>query len=154
MIDAGTAFFIAPLYQVKADSTVVGDRRRKRDQSTSVVAVVAEGNQAFVARAVVPRQVARGQAGTQALVEDAFQVAFHDVVVTVGTVAAAKEVGGWQLFRVAHHHHLLAAGHGTDGVPHRDLRGLVEHHQVEVAGLGRKVLRDRQRAHQQARGQS
>ena len=48
-------------------------------------------------RTVVPRKIARGQTGSQALVEDALQIAFHDVVVPVSAgdvVARAAVYGG------------------------------------------------------------
>ncbi len=150
LVDARAAFFVAPGHPVKADGVVFGGGGRKRHQPAAVVLVVAEGDQALVARAVVPRQVARRQAGAQAFVQDAFQVAFNFGHVVVRAVFAAKEVGGWQLFGVAHHHHLLGAGHGADGVPDRNLRGFVKDDDVEIAGAGRQVLRYRQRAHQQA----
>ena len=151
LVGARAAFFVAPGHPVKADRVVLRRRRRKRHQRAAVVLVVAKGDQALVARAVVPRQVARRQAGAQAFVQDAFQVAFHVRHVVVRAVFAAKKVGGRQLLGIAHHHHLLGARHRTDRVPDRNLRGFVKDDDVEIARAGRQVLRNRQRTHQQAR---
>ncbi|MNE17691.1 hypothetical protein D3C80_1106830 [compost metagenome] len=103
-------------------------------------------------RAVVPGQVDGRQVGAEQFVEDAFQILVVAALLLAG-LRRAEEAGRRQLLGVADHHGLAAAGDGADGVPHGDLRGLVEDHQVERLLAGRQVLGDRQRRHQQARGQ-
>ena len=99
----------------------------------------------------MPGEVAGGQARTQTFVEDAFEVALNIFRIAFGCFGATEEIRRRKLLRIADHHHLLAASHGSDSIPHRNLRGLVENDQVESAGIRREILRDRQGAHQQAR---
>jgi hypothetical protein len=51
-------------------------------------------------------------------------------------------------------HDLRAARYRADRVPDRDLRGLVEHNDIERLSVCGKILRDRQRAHHHARSKA
>ena len=105
--------------------------------------MVGEGDQAFVAAAVVPIQAACRKVGAQAFVEDAFQIAFHVTgVILLAGLRAVEEGGRRKLLRISDHDDLPAACHRADRVPHRDLRGLVEHHDVERRSLGGQELCD------------
>ena len=129
--------------------------RREREELAAVVALVGEGDERFVARAVVPQQRLLGHARGLAFVEDAVEV-LDGVLVRLGVLRGAgigllEEVRGRELLRVADDDRLLAAREHADGVPHGELRGFVEHDDVEAVALRRQILRDRERAHEQAR---
>ena len=99
----------------------------------------------------MPLQAQAVHARAQAFVEDAFQVFDRLVVGSAAFRVAglAEKAGRRQLFGVAHHDQLPAPGNGADGVPDRNLRGFVKHHQVKRRIAGVQVLRHRQRRHQQ-----
>ena len=123
-----------------------------------VVALVGERDERLVAGAVVPQERLLRNARGLAFVEDAVEVL--DLLLSgVGllVLGAARvlplleEVGRRELLWVSHDDGLFAAREHADGVPHGELRGLVEHDDVERALPGGQVLRDGERAHQQAR---
>ena len=129
-------------------------RRREREETVLVVVLVAEGDQRLVPAAVVPVEVRGRNTGDQTLVEDALLVGDQllvRLVVLVLHVPFLEEARWRHLLRVSHHHELLAARDHANGVPHRNLRRLVEHHEVERWRVHRQVLRNRERAHQEAR---
>ena len=121
-------------------------------QPPIVIMPVGEVDQRLVTAAVMPTEHLLRQARCDRLVEDALKL--DDVVVIDACglrLGTREEPGRRQLARIADDHHLLAAGDGTDGVVGADLRGFVEHHQIEATPVGRQVLRDGQRAHQHTR---
>ncbi len=123
----------------------------ERVQAAVVVVVVGEGDQGLVAAAVMPGQGVTRHGRGLALVQDA--LGLFDVVLVRGVVlrvADAEEAGGRQLLGVAHHHDLAAPGDGSDGVPDRDLRGLIEDDQVVGRQARVQVLGHREGAHQHA----
>ena len=92
----------------------------------------------------------RRDLSSDALLEDALEVL--DVVLRDRLVlAAGEEAGGRQLLGVADDHRLPAARERSHRVPHGDLRGLVEDHEIEGRVVGLEVLGHRHRAHQEAR---
>ncbi|MCY1557101.1 hypothetical protein D9M68_939170 [compost metagenome] len=112
--------------------------------------MVGEGDQALVPTAVVPIQIERWQVRTQALVQDTLQIRF-DIIVFVCRFGAIEEGGWWHLLRVPNHDHLAPPCDGANGIPHRNLRRLVEDDHIEHSRCRRQVLCDGQRAHQHAR---
>ncbi len=103
--------------------------------------------------AVVPLQAAHRHATAHERFEDALGVGDIDVVVAVGDcrglVSGGEEARRRQLLRIADDHQLRAAHDRADGVLGRQLRRLVEHHEVERRRRTRRELRHRQRAHEE-----
>ncbi len=151
LVGALAAAVVGATDEAEADRRVaVG--RGERDQPSVVVAVVAERDQALVPAAIVPIQMMLTDLRSLAVVQDAFEVA-HLLVVgrfVVG-LGALEEAGRWQLPWVTDDDDAAAACHRPDSIPDRDLRGLVEDHEVERRVLRIEVLRNRQGAHQQHR---
>ena len=94
-----------------------------------VVLCVGEGDEALVARTVVPRQVACGQRERDAVVEDALHVV--DVGLFFVNGIGGEETCRRHLLRVAHTDEGLAAGNGADSLGGGHLRCLVEADDVE-----------------------
>jgi hypothetical protein len=158
-VGAGTGPVVDAVDLAPLDAELGDPRRRRREhlQAIAVVAAVRERDEIVVAAAVVPAQAQLGQARRDAGVEDALEVAGQRILVVVLVVghaaAGGKKTGRRQLARVADHHRDVTAGERTDRVGGRDLRRLVEDDQIELRQRRVQVLGDRQRAHQQARGQ-
>ena len=107
--------------------------RGKGKQPVAVIMVITEGNKTFMAAAVVPVEMSFGKLGSDAVVKDAFHI-FHEIVIRIGTITAIRsreEIGRRQLFRIANYDRLLTAGNGTNGIPDRNLRGLVEDNNIK-----------------------
>ena len=108
---------------LQGDSAVLSDGGGKGDQLVVVVVPVGEGDEGFVAAAVVPVQLQCGQARCASFVEDTFEILFVILklfVLGVGIVAT-EEICGWKLFGVTDDYGLAAACDGTDGIPGGDL---------------------------------
>src|SRR3546814_6577388 len=87
----------------------------------------------------------------RSLVEDAFHVVGEARLFLGVLRGGALEKGGRRhLLGVAHHDDVVAAGNGADRIPHRDLRSLVEDHEVEVLAAGGQKLGHGERAHEKA----
>ena len=116
-----------------------------------IVLAVAEGNQTFVAAAVVPGEVVVGEGQRDAVVKDAL----HVVIVSFRLIDGGghEETGGRHLLGVAHHDERLAAGNGTDGLTGRHLGGLVEDDDVELLLVEVDELGHGDGAHQHAGAQ-
>ena len=99
--------------------------------------------------AVVPVEPDPGEVAGDAFVEDRLLALDRRPVVVLG-FAALRDVCRRQLLGIADDDDLPAARHGADCVPDGHLGGFVEDHDVEGLGVGRQVLRDRQRAHHHA----
>src|SRR5580692_6806988 len=86
--------------------------------------------------AVMPAQKMRAQAGAKASVEHALEVGGlllrGEIVFGIVITELLEEIGGRQLLVVAGDDDLLAAQDRSNGVFGANLRGLVEHHQVEL----------------------
>jgi hypothetical protein len=134
----------------------VGVGAREGEELGVVEVDIGEGDQRFVLAAVVPAQPAPGDAGGHELLEHALHVVEQRLAVLAQRrldLAAlhGEEVGRRQLLRVADHDELVAADDRADRVLCRHLARLVEDDQVEVVVLRVEELRDRQRAHHEAR---
>ena len=105
-----------------------------------------------MAAAVVPVEPGGIHSGGEALVQDALLVGRHLLFLVLFAVALAllEEARRRHLAGIAHDYRLLAARQRAYRVPDGDLRGFVEHHQVERRRLQRQILRDGKRAHQEA----
>ena len=109
--------------------------RGEGDKPPIIVEVVGKGDQRFVPAAIVPVQAVGRDARRRRLVQDRGHVPFmvgQGRTLLDALVAAPEEVRGRQLPGVAHDDRLPAAGDGADGIPGRDLRGLVKDDQVEL----------------------
>ena len=102
-----------------------------------------------MAASVVPAEVGGVEPRGKAFVEDALKVLVSFFVI-LSRLGLLEEVRRRHLLRVSHHDALLRARNDADRVPHRNLRRLVEDNQVERR-LGGQILRDGERAHQEAR---
>ena len=130
------------------------------DEQTAVVELlVGHRNQRLVAAAVMPAQHELGHAFGQTQAQNAFHICgagdelLFIVVVKLVLLAghAREEARGRQLAVIAHHHQLLAAGHGTQRIHRLDLAGLVNDQQVELDRAGLQKLGHGQRAHHEHR---
>ncbi len=113
-----------------------------------IVLHIAESNQALMPAAIMPEQVRVGNRHRQAVVQNAFQILDLDVLFILSM--RGKEIRWWHLARVTNDHSMLAAGQDADRFTGRHLRSLVKNDQVEWLVIRIKILRSRNRAHQQA----
>ena len=134
---------------VRNAKTRSGARSGERAEPVVVVVVVRERDERLVAASVVPAEVSGVKSRRKAFVEDALKV-LVPFFVFLSRLALLEEVRRRHLLRVSHHDALLRARDDADRVPHRNLRRLVEDDQVERR-LGGQILRDGERAHQEAR---
>ena len=96
-----------------------------------------------MAATVVPLQAQSIHASTEALVQNALQVFHLFVPSAFGIGRFAEEVGRRKLFGVPDYRQLLSTGNSANGIPHRNLRGLVKDHQVKWSVSRIKVLGNR-----------
>ena len=109
-----------------------GQRAREGEQLAVVVVAVGEGDEGLVPAAVVPGETALKQTTIQAPGEDG---------VGLGRLlpsCLAGCGGGGHLLGVTDHDHAAAAPHGTHGIGHPDLGGLIKDDNVHVAAVGRE----------------
>ncbi len=137
----------------QAHHRVARHRRGKGDQIGIVIMPIGESDQAFVTAAIMPGQAPLRQARAEAFLQDALLIALDVAVILLGAGTAIEEAGGRHLLGIAGDDNLRATRDRADRIPWRDLRGFVEDHQIEQRRIGRQILRNRQRAHQQARRQ-
>ena len=103
-----------------------------------------------MATTVVPAKTMARNARAKTLIQDAFHVLRR--VIVCRRRSTVEKVSRRHLSRVTGNHDLLASRNRTNGIPRRDLRSLIEDDQVEKSQIGRKILRNRKRTHEHARG--
>ena len=148
---ARAAVVHAAFHELEGDAEIRAVARRgEREQAVVVIMFVREGDERFMAAAVVPVEERGMETGRKAFVQNAFQILTDAFVVIVlrHRVAFLEEIGRRHLLRVADDDQLFAAGDHADGVPHGNLRRFVEHDQIKRR-IRRQILRDGQRAHEE-----
>lgn len=123
--------------------TVFDDRRRKSHQPVLIVMMIGEGDQRLASAAIVPSQIARWDASGLRLVENALKVflVISDVFLFL---VASEEVRRRQLLGIADDDRLAGPRDGTHSVPSRNLRRLIEDHNIEQRLVRWQILSDRQ----------
>jgi hypothetical protein len=150
-VGASDALVVARLGQMnEANAAEFSVRRWEGEQIVVVIMTIAEGDEAFVAAAVMPLETFVAQALGEEFVEDAFEVFLLDDGFFVSGFAGVEEISGRKLFGIADDDELGAASDGADGIPNGDLRSFVEDDEVETFMGGFEILRDGKRAHQNA----
>jgi len=126
-------FVISSMRNVtEADTSEFQLRGWEREQIILVILAVAEGDESFMAAAVVPLQPLVAQAMGHQFIQDAFQVLvlFRGEILVI-IVLGGEEIGGRKLLRVSDDDQLPITGDGTHGVPHRDLGGFVKDYDIK-----------------------
>ena len=151
-VGAGAAAIVdAVRHVLERDDALVGVRAREGPEPAVVEGGVREGDQVLVAAAVVPEQRTLRQARVEAGVQHALGRLLVRVVAEGVEGGDLEEAGRRKLATVADDDDLAGAADRADGVGGEDLARLVEDDEVEGDGRVAEVLRDRERAHQQAR---
>ena len=143
-VGTAAAAVVDPGHSLEPHRDVVRHRRWEGDQRVLVVAIVAEGDEALVAAAVVPFETQLVHARAQAFVENALQVLDALLVVRTRLVRVGRlieKTGGRQLLGITDNDHLLAPCDDAHRIPHRNLRGFVKDDQIELGKTGVQVLR-------------
>src|SRR5581483_2965739 len=147
---------IGDVHELDAQTRMGAGGVRERDEPTLVEAAIGERNQRLVLTAVVPLQPLDGDTDAATLVEDALKhVELRRRISVLRSpihpLHFVKEARRWQLLVVATNHELISAVDRAHAVVSRDLRGLVEDHEVEVVQLRVEELAHGERTHKQTR---
>ena len=150
-VDAGTTALEGALHLPEHDVARAVIRRREGEHAVLVEPLVGEGDQALVPTAVVPAKVRLRHVERKAVLQHRLEVG--DLLVVLLPRLALEEAGRGHLLGVAHDDGLLRAAERPHRLAGLELGGLVEDDEVELPRPGFQVLRDRERAHEQARAQ-
>ena len=145
----GLALVVDALHGNAGDLAHLIVRGREGEQLILIETHIAECDQAFVPRAVMPQQMLRRHGEGKAVIENAFQILL--VVIFLVGMLRREEGGRRELLGVTDNDHIVTAGNGADGFTGRKLRCLVENDQVKFREGRINVLRHRDRAHEHAR---
>ncbi|MGB7214393.1 MAG: hypothetical protein WBE98_05070 [Gammaproteobacteria bacterium] len=113
--------------------------------------MIREADQTFVTAAVVARQPMVGDACSERLIQNAFEISRLFVLVILRP--PLEETRRRHLTRIAYDDAALPSCNCSDRIGHGDLTRFVKDDEVEKLGVRRQKLRHRQRAHHEAGGE-